>query len=50
MLALFTGILILVLRVAEQVGANRKNELGKEYSDFFFRMNPELRKKSNNSD
>lgn len=50
LLALFTGILILVLRVAEQVGANRKNELGKEYSDFFFRMNPELRKKSNDND
>ena len=50
LLALFTGILILVLRVAENVGKNRKNDLGREYSDFFFRMNPELRKKPNNSD
>jgi hypothetical protein len=49
-LAFFTGILILVLRVAEDVGKNRKNDLGKEYSDFFFRMNPELRKKSNNGE
>lgn len=50
MLVLFTAILVLMLRVAERVGANRKNELGKEYSDFFFRMNPELRKKSNDND
>lgn len=50
MLALFTGILILVLRIAEDVGKNRKNDLGKEYTDFFFRMNPELRRKSNNGE
>jgi hypothetical protein len=49
-LAIFTVILILALRTAEQIGSSRKNDLGKEYSDFFFRMNPELRKKSNKND
>ena len=43
---LFSVALIFALRFAEQTGKQRGSQLGKEYSDFFFRMNPELRKKS----
>ena len=46
---LFSVALIFALRFAEQTGKERGSQLGKEYSDFFFRMNPELRKKSENS-
>jgi CheY-like chemotaxis protein len=46
MFVLFSIALIFALRFAEQTGKNRGSQLGKEYSDFFFRMNPELRKKS----
>lgn len=43
---LFSVALIFALRFAEETGKQRGSQLGKEYSDFFFRMNPELRKKS----
>jgi FixJ family two-component response regulator len=43
---LFSVALIFALRFAEETGKQRGSKLGKEYSDFFFRMNPELRKKS----
>jgi len=47
---LFSIALIFALRFAEQTVKNRGSQLGKEYSDFFFRMNPDLRKKSEHSD
>ncbi|MEI6834511.1 MAG: hypothetical protein WCL28_11030 [bacterium] len=47
---LFSVALIFALRFAEATGKQRGSQLGKEYSDFFFRMNPELRKKSKGSD
>jgi hypothetical protein len=47
---LFSVALIFALRFAEKTGKQRGSQLGKEYSDFFFRMNPELRKKSKGSD
>lgn len=43
---IFSLLLIGGLKLAEKKGAERGSQLGKEYSDFFFRMNPELRKKS----
>ena len=46
MFILFSIALIFALRFAEQMGKQRGSQLGKEYTDFFFRMNPELRKKS----
>lgn len=43
---IFSLLLIGGLKLAEKKGAERGSKLGKEYSDFFLRMNPELRKKS----
>jgi hypothetical protein len=43
---LFSVLLVFILKYAEKVGSTRENKLGKEYTDFFFRMNPHLKKKS----
>lgn len=50
LLALFGIILVLALQYAEKTGKQRGSELGREYSDFFFRMNPELRKKTDRNE